>query len=92
MRSTARIWHFHAKNFAQAAQAGGGEADSARPSLTHEPAAFETAAVYLGADKAGNVIAPLAPIQAGSAEDPAAARRRRKPDAEAGEEAFTGDR
>src|SRR5205807_5096754 len=90
--STARIRHFHAKNCAQAVPAGGGEADSARPSLMHEPAAFKTAAAYLGADMAGDVIAPLAPVQAGSAKDAAAAGRRHKRAAEAGEEAFTGHR
>jgi len=45
-----------------------------------------------GAHVAGDVIAPLAPIQAGSAEDAAAAGRRHKYAAEAGEKALAGHR
>ena len=66
--------------------------NGARPSLPHEPAAFETAPANFGSDMAGDVIAPLAPIQAWSAEDAAAARGRHKRAAEAIEEASAGHR
>lgn len=40
--------------------------------LPREPAEFEAAPPNLGADEAGDVIAPLAPVEAGTAEHPPA--------------------
>jgi hypothetical protein len=53
---------------------------------------FETATAYFSAHVASDVIAPLAPIQAGSAEDAAAAGRWHDYAAEAREEALAGHR
>jgi hypothetical protein len=91
-RSAARVCHFDAEDFAQATPASGGKLEGARPSLTHKPATFETAAADLGTDMAGDVITPLAPVQTGPAKDATAAECRHKRAAEASEEAFAGHR
>ena len=53
-----------------------------RTALPHQPAALEADATDFGADMAGNVVAPLAPVEAGPAENPAAGSWRRERDAE----------
>src|ERR1035438_10378109 len=53
-------------------------AHRAAVALTGEPAELQATAPDFGADKTGEVIAPLAPIEAGAAENPSAGRFRRK--------------
>ena len=66
----------HTEDLAEPASAGRDDSQRTRTALPRQPATLDADATDLGADVAGNVVAPLAPVEAGSTENPAAGSRR----------------
>src|SRR5436853_785752 len=57
-------WHSHAERLAEAALAGGSDRDGARFAVAADPVQREAARRQLGAERAADMQAPLAPVEA----------------------------
>src|SRR5258707_13649527 len=60
-------WHSHAERLAEAALAGGSDRDGARFAVAADPVQREAARRQLGAERAADMQAPLAPVEAWAA-------------------------
>jgi hypothetical protein len=80
----------HAEGLDKAAAPEGSEAQCTSIALALEPAELEAAAAYFRADMPGDVVAALAPVQAGTAEDSSKPAGPRQFRAEARKHALAG--